>query len=281
MNIVDDVEKPNDGHNSQWWSADAWWGHSVCQRTGYILDNESPRGYASSLIARKSYAMNTDTHMNGSVVKNHISLKPVFEYNVTRRTSFRSWFQACQQVLHPVLILQHQWHLQDRRVREVRIWVNTVLKLISLKTEIARSARGPKLQEHRAEDALAEPYLVQIILVIWWQQITKYSMKIVDLETVIDLLSWCRTWPPNGSSQIRAKQKLLRKHREACKSSWSPIGSLKSFTLTIPWNLARPVKIFPGIIVRWHHTDRKQMGLLKGQCAEWKNVPLQYCCNRV
>ena len=24
--------------------------------------------------------------------------------------------------------------------------------------------------------------------------------------------SWCRTWPPNGSSRIRAKQKLLRKH---------------------------------------------------------------------
>ena len=33
--------------------------------------------------------------------------------------------------------------------------------LISLKTEIARSVRGPKLQELRAEDALAEPYLVQ------------------------------------------------------------------------------------------------------------------------
>ena len=51
--------------------------------------------------------------------------------------------------------------------------------------------------------------------------------------------SWCRTWPPNGSSRIRAKQKLLRKHKGACKSSWSRIGSLKSFTLTIPWNLAR------------------------------------------
>ena len=35
--------------------------------------------------------------------------------------------------------------------------------------------------------------------------------------------SWCRTWPPNGSSCIRAKQKLLRKHIGACKSSWSQI----------------------------------------------------------
>ena len=72
--------------------------------------------------------------------------------------------------------------------------------------------------------------------------------------------SWCRTWP-NGSSRIRAKQKLHRKPREACKSSWSPIGSLKSFILTIPWNLAKPVKISLGIIARPHHTDQKQMGL--------------------
>ena len=34
--------------------------------------------------------------------------------------------------------------------------------------------------------------------------------------------SWCRTWPPNGSSRIRAKQKLLRKDNGACKSSWEP-----------------------------------------------------------
>ena len=33
--------------------------------------------------------------------------------------------------------------------------------------------------------------------------------------------SWCRTWPPNGSSRIRAKPKLLRTHKGACKSSWS------------------------------------------------------------
>ena len=36
--------------------------------------------------------------------------------------------------------------------------------------------------------------------------------------------------------------------KEACKKSWSPIGSLKSFTLTIPWNSAKLVKISP-----WNH----------------------------
>ena len=42
----------------------------------------------------------------------------------------------------------------------------------------------------------------------------------------------------------------------------------KSFTLTIPLNLASPVKNYPGIIVRQHHTDQKRMWLLREQCAE-------------
>ena len=47
----------------------------------------------------------------------------------------------------------------------VWIWVNTVFIITSLKTEIARSARGQKLEGPRAEDAMAEPYLVQKMLV--------------------------------------------------------------------------------------------------------------------
>ena len=106
-------------------------------------------------------------------------------------------------------------------------------------------------------------------------------MKAVNLETITDTQSWCRISPFNGSRHIRAKRKLLRKHKGACKSSWSRIGRLKSFTLTIPWNLEKPVKICPGIIVRQHHTDQKQMGLLREQCAESRKVHLQYCCNQV
>ena len=41
----------------------------------------------------------------------------------------------------PVLLMNH---LQSLRLREVWIWVNTVFILTSRKTEIARSARGPK-----------------------------------------------------------------------------------------------------------------------------------------
>ena len=85
------------------------------------------------------------------------------------------------------------------------------------------------------------------------QQITKFLVK--DLKTIIDTLQWSETWPLNGSSRIRAQQKLLRKHKGACKSSWSRLGSLKSYTMTIPWNLAKLVKMFRGIIVRRHHEN--------------------------
>ena len=77
-----------------------------------------------------------------------------------------------------------------------------------------------------------------------------------------------RIWPPNRSSRIRAKTRLQKKPREASRSSWNPRGNQKSFTLTIPWNSAKLVKISPGIIARLHHTDRRLMVLPKEQCAE-------------
>ena len=59
--------------------------------------------------------MKTGIPMSGSTVRNHISLKTLFGVPATRRTSFLSWFQACQRVRPPVLIIQLQGHLQDRR----------------------------------------------------------------------------------------------------------------------------------------------------------------------
>ena len=44
--------------------------------------------------------------------------------------------------------------------------------------------------------------------------------------------------------------------------------SLKFFVLAVPWNLAKFVKISPGIIAHLHQTNQKQMRLLSEQCAE-------------
>ena len=76
------------------------------------------------------------------------------------------------------------------------------------------------------------------------------------------------------------KTKLRKKPTEACKSSWNPRGNQETLKLTIPWNSAKLVKIFSGIIARLHHIDRRLMVLPKEQCAEWRTAPLLYCCNR-
>ena len=77
---------------------------------------------------------------------------------------FLSWSIFGAYTHTPVLIMKYLWSL---RPREVWIWVNTVLILTSRKTELPRSASGPKLRGLRAEDAKAKPYLVLKILVTW------------------------------------------------------------------------------------------------------------------
>ena len=74
-------------------------------------------------------------------------------------------------------------------------------------------------------------------------------MKDAILETIIDTLSWYKTWQHSGYNHTHVKQKLPRKRRRAYKSSWSPRGNQKSFALTIHQNLAKFVKTYPGIIV--------------------------------
>ena len=83
----------------------------------------------------------------------------------------------------------------------------------------------------------------------------RYAVVVQDLAT-----QWLQSYS--------CKTKNLRRPRRACRNSWSIRGNQKSFTLTIPWNLASLVKNLHGIIVRRHHTDQKRMGLQKEQCAE-------------
>ena len=108
--------------------------------------------------------------------------------------------------------------------RDVRIWVNTMFILISLKTEIARSASGPKLQGLRAEDAKAKPYLELTILVTLTadhkvlsdncesRNNHRYAVVVQDLAT-----QWIQAYPcKNKTSQEtqRSLQKFLEPERK-------------------------------------------------------------------
>ena len=58
------------------------------------------------------------------------------------------------------------------------------------------------------------------------------------------------------------KQNFTRNPEKLAKVPGTRKEALKSFTLTIPWNSAKLVKISPGIIARLHHMDQRQMVLL-------------------
>ena len=165
----------------------------------------------------------------------------------------------------PVLLMNH---LHSLRLREVWIWVNTVFILtfpkdrnceICQMTTITRAPCRRRIGGvvPRAENFGDLTTADHKVLSEGCESRNnhRYGVVVQDLAT-----QWIQSYP--------CKTKILRKHKGAGKSSWSRISSLKSFTLTIPWNLAKPVKIFLGIIVRRHHTDRKQMGLLREQYAE-------------
>ena len=64
------------------------------------------------------------------------------------------------------------------------------------------------------------------------------------------------------------KQNFTRNPEKLAKVPGAREETKSHFTLTLPWNLEKLVKIFRGIIARLHHTDRRLMVLPKEQCAE-------------
>ena len=73
---------------------------------------------------------------------------------------------------------------------------------------------------------------------------------------IIDTLLWYKTWQLGGYHHTLVKQKLLRKRKSAHRFFWCRQGDPKSFTLTIPWNLARSVKV----ILETLHVNTAQIG---------------------
>ena len=149
--------------------------------------------------------------------------------------------------------------------------------LISLKTEIARSVRGPKSQGPRAEDAMAEPYLVQKFLdsrsqgsqwKLWISKQSPICSRGAGLGHSMDPVVSVQNKNFTGNRKKLAK--VLGNRQEAYSHlHWQFFGIRQS-----QWRSL-------GIIARLHHTDQKQQGLLKEQCAEWKKAPPLYCCNQV
>ena len=79
------------------------------------------------------------------------------------RTSIQYWETCC--MICQVTPAGTSPRDQIRNLQEKWYRASSAFSLTSLRTEIAKYARGPQFQGLRAEDVLAEPYLVQKILV--------------------------------------------------------------------------------------------------------------------
>ena len=83
----------------------------------------------------------------------------------------------------------------------------------------------------------------------------RYAVVVQDLAT-----QGIRSYPCKTKSSQETYKNLM-------KFLEPPRKPKVIFILTIPWNVAVLVKNYLGIIVRQHHTDQKQMGLLREQFA--------------
>ena len=83
----------------------------------------------------------------------------------------------------------------------------------------------------------------------------RYAVVMQHLAT-----KWIQSYPCKTKTSLETQRSL--------QNFLEPDRKLKSFTLTIPWNSAKLVKISPGIIARLLHTDQRQVVLQKEQCEE-------------
>ena len=107
--------------------------------------------------------------------------------------------------------------------RDVWIWVSTVFILISLKDRNCEIGQRSKITRApcRRRKGEAVPR-ADNFGDLKKKQITRFSVNIVNPETITDMQSWYRTWPLNGSRRIRAKTKTSQETQRSLQKFLEP-----------------------------------------------------------
>ena len=103
---------------------------------------------------------------------------------------------------------------------------------------------------------------------LWVSKNHQYAVVVQDLAT-----QWIQSYPCKTKTS-QETQRNLQKFLE-------PKRKPKVIYTDNSLEFGKACEDLPGIIVRQHHTDRKQPRLLREQHVEWKKARLQYCCNQV
>ena len=153
--------------------------------------------------------------------------------------------------------------------------------LISLKTEIARSVKGPKLQGPHAEDAMAEPYLEPQIfgdLIAADHEVLsdncesrnnhRYAVVVQDLAT-----QWIQAYPcktKTSQETQRSLQKFLEPERNPKVIYTDNSLEFGKACEDLSWNHCKSTP---------HRS--KTNGIAERAVRRVKKAPLLYCCNQV
>ena len=122
MDTLTTSRSSDDSHNSHWRSADAWRGHSLRQRIGYILDKRKSSRYASQSYRSERLCDETWILIRMDQQSKTTSHCKRCSYTVQDRElrSYRgSWLSTS--FLPPAFPLQHPWHLQGRKLIILRL----------------------------------------------------------------------------------------------------------------------------------------------------------------
>ena len=106
------------------------------------------------------------------------------------------------------------------------------------------------------------------------------KVKKVSRGTIIDMPWWYKTWSTQWTQSYPCKSKSSQETQKNLMKFLDPTRTPKVIYTGISLELGKSCED-PGIILRQHHTDQKQMGFPKEQCAEWKKGHLRYCCTQV
>ena len=124
------------------------------------------------------------------------------------------------QIISKMQKYQHPHRLLDVQIRNILQSGNqeaSYLYSLLQRPELQNTQANKGYEVSLQEDALEKQYLKEKKSVTWQQQITEFSMKMVSLETITEMQSWCKSLPLNGHNFVRVKRKLFRRRKKFTK----------------------------------------------------------------
>ena len=166
--------------------------------------------------------------MNQQKPKKQVKMETTRSYGETRRWICQNGWQNSRRILRTKVFQPIGTHQRVLLVNQLQWYrASTVFILTSRRTEIAdicmrtEITRAPCRRRIGGAVPRAENFSD---LITADHKVLSEGCESRKKSSICN--HGARLGPPNGSSRIRVKQKLLRKPNGACKSSWNPRGNL-------------------------------------------------------